>query len=94
MLCFLAVGSFAQLVDQLEKFRFYLRKILMRVRFLRPDEDIYTAENMLLLPKQFPQNALHVIAIYGTTRRFFSDDQSYTSMFQRIRHVVYDQELT
>ena len=94
MLCFLAVGSFAQLVDQLLEFRFYLGKILMRKRFLRSNEDIDAAQSMVLMSKQFAQQALHVISLYGTACRFLSDDQSHASMFQCIRHVVYDQELS
>ena len=66
----------------------------MRVRFLRPDKNIDAAESGLLVSKQFAENALHIIAIHGTARRFFPDDQTHTSMFQRIRHVVYDQELS
>lgn len=94
MLCFLAVGSFAQLVDQFEKFRLYLGEILMRVRFLRPNKNVDAAECILLVSKQFAENAFHIIAIHGTARRFLPDDQTHTSMFQRIRHVVYDQELS
>ena len=94
MLCFLAVGSFAQLVDQFEKFRLYLGEILMRKRFLRSNENIDAPQGMVLMSKQFAQQALHVISLYGTACRFLSDDQSHASMFQCIRHVVYDQELS
>jgi len=94
MLCFLAAGSLAQLVDQFEKLRPYLGKILMRVQLLRSDKNIDTAKSELLLAEQFAKNAFHVIALHGTARRFFPDDQTHTSMFQRIRHVVYDQELS
>jgi len=94
MLCFLAVGSFAQLVDQLNKFRLNLGEILMCIQLLRPNKNIDATESILLVPKQFAEDALHVIAIHGSTRRFFPDDQTHTSMFQRIRHVMYDQELS
>ena len=94
MLCFLAAGPFAQLVDQLQEFRLYLDEIGMCVRFLRSNENIDAAKSVLLLPKQFAENALHIIAIHGMARRFFPDDQTHPSMFQRIRHVVYDQELS
>lgn len=94
MLCFIAAGPFAQLVDQLQEFRLYLDEIGMCVRFLRPNENINAAESVLLVSKQFAEDAFHIIAIHGSARRFFADDQTHPSMFQRIRHVVYDQELS
>ena len=93
MLCLLAVGSFAQFVDQLPELRFDLCEILAGKRFLRPNQYIDTAQLALLLAVKFAQYPLHVIALHRTTRELLTDNQSDASVFQHIWHVVYDQEL-
>jgi hypothetical protein len=89
--CLLLVRS--QLIDQVKEFRFNVGVIFMRKGFLRPDQYVNSTQNMMFVPEQFTQYALHVIPLYGSSRRFLSDNQTQSGMFQCIRHVMHDQDL-
>lgn len=81
-----------QLVEYLPEFRAYLREVGVRKGFLRPDQDIQPAYCMMFLPEDFPQDAFHVVALYGEASGLFSDDQADAGMTQRIRLVVHRQD--